>query len=154
MSYGIQQLAKKNDEGVYVFNTPFIPDKTKMPLFDPASDTGLFVAAALLHGKDTLGKRILAAAGYVTPNELVATFSEVTGKKTAVNQITWEQFRSFLPPPVAEELTGNFQLIADPGYYVGEPADALDKSIGLVATAGLGKPTSWKDYAEKNAEKA
>jgi hypothetical protein len=121
-----------------------------IPLFNPADDTGLFVSAILLHGSATIGKRILGATGYFTPDEIAQTYSEVTGTKVVTNQITVKQFHDALPPPVAEELTGNFQLVGSPGYYVGEPADALDKSIELVVSAGLRKPTSWRAYAEKN----
>ena len=143
---------RKNDQGIYVFNVPFDPKTTRLPLFDAADDTGLFVSAILLHGSATIGKRILAATGYFTPDEIAGTYSEVTGIKTVTNQITWKQFRDALPPPVADEIMANFQLVESPGYYVGEPTDALDKSIELVTSAGLRKPTSWKTYAEKNTK--
>ena len=48
------------------------------------------------------------------------------------------------------KVTTNFELVISPGYYAGEPGDAVDKSIDLVAKSGLRKPTSWKDYAAKN----
>jgi hypothetical protein len=115
---------------------------------------GLFVAASLLLSDETLNKRVLASAGYVTPNEVGKIVTEVTGKPVIVKQITFEQFHGFLPPPVADELTGNFELVVDPGYYAGEPADALDKSIALVAKAGLRKPVSLKEYIQKQVEKA
>jgi uncharacterized protein YbjT (DUF2867 family) len=151
MSYPIGKI-QKNDQGIYVFNVPFDPKTTRIPLFDPADDAGLFVCAILLHGSATIGKRVLAATGYFTPDEIAQTYGEVTGEETVTNQITFEQFSGDLPPAVAEELTGNFQLVESPGYYVGEPADALDKSIELVASAGLRKPTSWRAYVEKNTK--
>jgi hypothetical protein len=65
-----------------------------------------------------------------------------------------DMFKSFLPPAQADELAANFELMEDPGYYVGEPADAVDKSIKLVTkTAGLGKPTTWKEYVKTHFKK-
>ena len=149
MTYPISKI-QKNEQGVHVFNVPFDPKTTRMPLFDAADDAGLFVSAILLHGSATIGKRILGATGYFTPDEITQTYNEVTGTKAVANQITFKEFRDTIPPSVAEELTGNMQLVESPGYYVGEPADALDKSIELVASAGLRKPTSWRAFVEKN----
>jgi NmrA-like family len=141
---------KPTDDGTYVYTVPFSPSNTKMPACAPAEDAGLFIAAILLHGKDTLGKRVLGASGWISADEMVKGFSEVTGHKAKSNQITFKQFHDFMPPAAADELTGNFQLIEDPGYFVGEPADALDKSIELVTSAGLRKPTSWNDFVKKH----
>jgi len=154
MSYMLNTAMKKNDAGTYVLTTPFPPDQTKIPLFDPGNDMGLFTAAALLLGQETINKRILCSSGYVTPNEIISTFSAVTGSKAVINKITFEQFHAAFPPMMADELTGNFQLVVDPGYYAGEPADGVDKSIKMVAKAGLRKPVSWKEYVETNAGKA
>jgi uncharacterized protein YbjT (DUF2867 family) len=152
MSYIWGTALKKTDDG-FVWATPFPPDSTRIPLFDPASDMGLFVAASLLLSEETLNKRVLAAGGYVTPNEIASIVTEVTGKPVTVHPITFEKFHSFLPAPVADELTGNFELVVDPGYYVGEPVDALDKSIALVTKAGLRKPVSLKDYIQRQVAK-
>ena len=149
MSFGLQSL-RKDEDGVYKFRVPFDAKTTKIPLFDPADDAGLFVAAILLHGESTLGKRVPAASAYVTPEEMVKGFSEVTGEKAETVRITYEQFGAALPPAAEEELTANFKLLEDPGYYVGEPADALDKSVELVESAGLRQPVSWTDYVKKH----
>lgn len=152
MSYIWGTALQKTEDG-YTWATPFTPESTKIPLFDPASDMGLFVAASLLLSAETLNKRVLAAGGYVTPNEVASIVGEVTGKPVTVKQITFKQFGSFLPEAARDELVGNFELVVDPGYYVGEPADALDKSIALVAKAGLRKPVSLKEYVQKQVDK-
>ena len=143
---------RKNDQGIYVFNVPFDPKTTRIPIFDAANDSGLFVGAILLHGSSTLGKRILAAAGYFTLDEIAQTLGEVTGTKTVTNRITYKQFQDALPPREAKEVTATYYLVESLEYYAGEPADALDKSIELVTSAGLRKPTSWKAYLEKNTK--
>lgn len=152
MSYIWGTALQKTDDG-FTWSTPFPKDSTRIPLFDPASDMGLFIAASLLLGDETLNRRILAAAGYVTPNEVASIVTGVTGKPVILKAITFEEFHGYLPPAVADELVGNFQLVVDPGYYVGEPADALEKSIALVAKAGLREPVSLRDYVQKQNDK-
>lgn len=153
MSYPLPSF-KKNDEGVYLWTTPLKADTAKIPLFDPASDTGLFVAAQLLQGKASLGKRILGSSGYVTPNEAAAIYSKITRNKAAINTIPLEVFKGFLPPAAAEDLAGNMQLVNEPGYYVGEPAGALEDSIKQVEEAGLPGLMTWEKYVVKHAEKS
>jgi hypothetical protein len=135
---------RQGDDGTYVYSLPF-PSTTKVPLIDIASDTGAFVSAALLNLDKTLNKRILGLCGYYEAGQIVREFEEVTGKKAVFNQVTYEQFRSFLPAPIAEELTENFRFIENPGYYAGEPANAAEESIKLVKEAGF-KLTSWKEF--------
>lgn len=153
MSYIWGTALQKTAEG-FTWSTPLDPDSTGIPLFDPASDMGLFVSASLLLQDETLNKRILAAAGYVTPNEVASIVKEITGKPVVVKKITFEEFHGYLSPAAADELVGNFQLVVDPGYYVGEPADALENSIALVEKAGLRKPVSLKHYIQKQIDKA
>jgi len=145
---------RPDKEGVYTWNVPFDKEKTKIPLIDAPNDSGLFVAAILLNLPETLNQRILGSSGYFTAPELAKTFAEVTGEKANIGSITYDQFKSFLPPAAADELAANFELFEAPGYFVGEPTDAVDKSIELVVKSGLPKPISWKDYVAKNFKKS
>lgn len=76
----------------------------------------------------------------------MSEFSEVIGKPATFNQVPADVFKTFLPPPVADELTENMQLLEDPGYYAGadlkESLDMLDE-----------KPITWKEFVEKNRSK-
>jgi hypothetical protein len=67
----------------------------------------------------------------------------VTGKKINFQQITADQYKSFLPPSMADELLENHLLIESPGYFNGaslqESLNALDE-----------KPTTWKEFVSKN----
>ncbi len=131
-------------DGTYAYTMPF-PATTKIPLIDIVADTGSFVSAVLLNLDKTLNKRILGSCGNVEAGQVVRDFEEVTGKKAVFNQVTYDQFHSFLPPAVADELTANFRFIEEPGYYFGEPAGAVEDSIKLVESAGF-KSTSWKEF--------
>lgn len=109
------------------------------------SSQGLFVKAALKLSEST-GRRILAAAEYISPNQLIAEFSEVTGHKATFAQVPVDVFKSFLPPQIADEMNDNMLLLQDPGYYQG--ADLTD-SLQLLDA----KPTTWKAFVAANKAK-
>jgi hypothetical protein len=72
---------------------------------------------------------------------MVAQWNEVTGKNLSFNQIPADLFKSFLPAPVAQELTENMLLLEDPGYFAGKD---LAESLALLDE----KPTTWKQFVE------
>ena len=137
-----QQQLRKGDDGVWTLAYPIPQDESIIPLISPADDLGLFVKPALRDPAKFNGKRILAAAGYYTPRQLLADFEEVTGHKTQFFPINGDMFKSFLPPHMAEELYENHLLMHEPGYYGGA---SLDESL---AALGGEKPTSWKDFVK------
>lgn len=104
---------------------------------------GLFVKAAIKHYPDQVGNQILAASQYISPNQLVADFSDVVGKPASFSQVPGDVYKSFLPPAVAEEMYENMLLLEDPGYYNG--AD-LAPTLALLDR----EPTSWKDFVKAN----
>ncbi|KAL1841905.1 hypothetical protein VTJ49DRAFT_6427 [Mycothermus thermophilus] len=130
------------DEGMFTLAYPFGPE-TRIPLIDPAEDTGKFVKAAIKHAAELNGKRLLAAAGYYTPERILEEFEEVTGNKTAFMQVSPEQYRAYLPANVAQEMLETHLFIADPGYYAGE---SLEESLKLLDE----KPTTWKEFVRRS----
>lgn len=113
--------------GAYTLALP-IPTTSPMPLIDTETDTGKFVKGILLNREKVLGKRILGAADYYTPTQIVDTFkaSKPADSKDAVAvEIQGEVFKGFLaktgaPPAIQEEMLQNMQLMPQFGYYGGE----------------------------------
>ena len=138
-------MLRKNDDGSYGLAFPVDGDKAQIPMFDVVGDTGKFVKAALKETNPS-GRHILGASEYITPNQLVNQFAEVTGKKATFSQVPAEVYQSFLPDAIAEELTENMLLLADVGYYAGED---LKPSLELLDE----KPTTWKDFVTANKAK-
>ncbi|CAG9947658.1 unnamed protein product [Clonostachys rosea f. rosea IK726] len=138
-------MIRKNEDGTFTWALPVDGDKAQVPVFDASGDTGLFVKAALKLSEPT-GRQILAAAEYISPNQLIAEFSEVTGRKATFAQVPGDVFKSFLPPQIADEMNDNMLLLQDPGYYQG--ADLAD-SLQLLDA----KPTTWKAFVEANKAK-
>ncbi|CAG9996933.1 unnamed protein product [Clonostachys byssicola] len=139
------EMIRKNEDGTFTWALPVDGDKAQVPVFDASGDTGLFVKAALKLSEPT-GRQILAAAEYISPNQLIAEFSEVTGHKATFAQVPVDVFKSFLPPQIADEMNDNMLLLQDPGYYQG--ADLAD-SLQLLDA----KPTTWKAFVEANKAK-
>ncbi|KAE8148743.1 hypothetical protein BDV25DRAFT_168251 [Aspergillus avenaceus] len=138
-----------NKQGdTYTLAWPVDLDKAQVPLFDVVNDTGKFVKAAIKHYPTALNQRILAATDYYTPRRIVEEFSQVTGYKVQAMQIPVDVFKSFLPPPVAQEMLENILLLENPGYYAGE---SLSPSHDLLDAED--KPTQWKEFAAQNKDK-
>ncbi|PGH15380.1 hypothetical protein AJ80_05564 [Polytolypa hystricis UAMH7299] len=138
------QMITKGEDGVYQLFYPVDGKKAKFPLFDAAEDTGLFVKACLKNADKLQGKRILEASEYLTAEEIIDTFSKVTGKKAAFIQVTPEQYKASLPEAVAEEYLENQLFVEEPGYFLGK---SLDDSLKLLES----KPTTWAEFVKKNA---
>ena len=90
------------------------------------------------------GKRILEATGYFTAEEVISTFTKVTGKKAVFIQVTPDQYKAALPAAVGQEFLENHLFIEEPGYFLGE---SLDESHKLLDA----KPTTFEEFLAKNA---
>lgn len=108
----------------FVFNAAF-PKSTHVPLFDAAGDTGKFVKAILLNREKLLGKRVLAATDYYTPDDMIKAFQAAypkAGKGVQFNQLSEDVYKSILgsagmPKKVQNELYENMMFMDEFGYY-------------------------------------
>jgi uncharacterized protein YbjT (DUF2867 family) len=115
-----------NMQGPYSFALP-IPTDSPMPLFDTERDTGKFIKAILLHREQTLGKQILGATDYYTPEQIIADFQAVKsqegqgGKAIQVPEAAFKKVLAGkgLPEPVQDEMLENMLLMPQFGYYGG-----------------------------------
>lgn len=121
-----KSFAPNPENGTYRFALP-IPANSPMPLFDTGSDTGKFVKAILLNREKCLGKHVLGATDYYTPEQIVEQFKEVkpkAGRGATYAELPPEVFKGFLgktgmPELVQEEMLQNMQLMPQFGYYFG-----------------------------------
>jgi hypothetical protein len=104
--------------------------------------SGKYFVAVTRNPSHVLGKQVYAAADYYTPARIVAEFQDVTGKKAQYVQLEHDVYKSFLPPPIAQELLENELLCEDPGFFAG---GSLTEGHKLLAEIGLA-PTTWKDF--------
>lgn len=91
----------------------------------------------------TVNKRVYGATDYYPLSRLLSDFSSAMGKPAEANFVSHDTFKSFMPPPAAQEMLENWLLLETPGYYNG--AD-LAESLALLED----KPVAWRDFVEKN----
>lgn len=132
----------KGEDGVYNWALP-VSENAQFPLFDVSEDTGKFVKAVLKNADKMNGKQVLAATAYYTPKQIVADFEEASGQKARYIQISGDQFKSYLPEFMAEEMLQNHILLDTTGYYAGA---SLDESLNLLEE----KPITWKEFVKKS----
>lgn len=136
-----KSFAPNPENGTYRFALP-IPANSPMPLFATGSDTGKFVKAILLNREKCLGKHVLGATDYYTPEQIVEQFKEVkpnAGRGATYAELPPEVFKGFLgktgmPEPVQEEMLQNMQLMPQFGYYFGA---SLKETHDVSFTPGL-----------------
>lgn len=134
---------RPDQSGVPTYAAPWNPSTSHVPMFDTA-DTGKYVGGILLQDPQSVnGKYINMVSQWRTPREIVDTISAVSGTKVEFRSVPAEVFQSFLPAPVAEELTENFVLVGEYSYY-GPGAEQQqtehDRVLGDMTT------TTWEDY--------
>jgi hypothetical protein len=119
---------------------PGVPkDKKVIPLLWAEEDTGKFVKGILKNRESLLGKRVLAADRYYSTEEMVQIFSDVKPKAgNGAQAITLppEVYRDVLmktgmPEFAAVELSENFEMCAQCGYYGGADVEEFH-SVSLI----------------------
>ncbi|KAJ6070549.1 NmrA family transcriptional regulator [Penicillium canescens] len=135
-------MLRKGDDETYTLAYP-VGKQAKFPLFDAAEDTGKFIKAIIKNREKLLGKQVLGATDYYTPERIIEEFQEVTGKKAKYLQIPAEDYKAALPTVMAVELLENHLFIEDPGYFNGA---GLEKSLAILEE----KPTTWKEFIKKS----
>jgi hypothetical protein len=119
----------------YVVAWPVTPT-TPMPLIDTTTDTGKWITAILSKPSETSGKRFPAAAGWITPEEIAATSSEITGIEVWFRQIPDEVLKSFLPPSQADMRLAGLVVCRDCGYLGPDARAEVAESLKVC----------WKEY--------
>ena len=121
-----KMLRPNPNNGAFTLALP-MPTSSPIPLLDTESDTGKFVKGILLNREKTLGKQILGATDYYTPNQIVEIFKDskpVDSVGAAAVEISGDMFKGFLaktgaPAAIQEEMLQNMQLMPQFGYYGG-----------------------------------
>ncbi|KAF5861644.1 hypothetical protein ETB97_012731 [Aspergillus alliaceus] len=135
-------LLRKGDDETYILAYP-VSKQAKFPLFDAAEDTGKFIKAIIKNREKLLGKQVLGATDYYTPERIVEEFQEITGQKAKYLQIPPEDFKAAYPPTIAAEFLENHLFIEEPGYFNGA---SLEKSLEILEEG----TTSWREFLKKS----
>ncbi|KFZ25080.1 hypothetical protein V502_00436 [Pseudogymnoascus sp. VKM F-4520 (FW-2644)] len=132
---------------VFTLALPIPTDKPVIPLIYAEEDSGKFVKGILKHRDQLLGKRINAATKYYSTEEMVREFEDVyqgLGKGARAAQLPVDVYRDIvqkggMPSDIAEEISQNLEMLADPGYFDGADVEKdhwiLDEPV-----------TTWKEF--------
>lgn len=144
----MSNLHPKPQNGTLTLTFPWDGDKTQVPLFDAAADTGKFVAGLLAADpSSTNGRRVHAVSEWMTPNQIAEAFSRALGEEVKFQSVPAEVFQSFMPPNGAEELTENMVLVRDYSYY-GQGAEKEQPKHNEIL--GGMKPTTFAEFLQAN----
>lgn len=139
------QLLCPADDGTWTMTLATLRPTASFPMFAP-EDTGKFVKGMLTHWEEARGRHILGATVYMTAEKVLATFKEVfpkAGAKAKFVYVPEDAYRKSLgdqgfPEYVTAEMTENFRLMGEFGYFGGESLDWTHSVID-------DELTTWKD---------
>ena len=145
----IKSGIRSGPDGVPTLALPWNAEKTMVPAFSPADDTGKFVSGILSQEPASVnGKYIHAVSEWITPAKMLEEVSKAAGKDIKFTELSDEAYLKTLPPPLALELGETMFLIRDYSYYgIGEEKN--QGSSNAILPEGV-KPTSWVEFVEKN----
>ena len=129
----------ENEE--FVFTVAQKPT-TLVPMYS-VYDTGGWVLEAFDHPKKYLGCDIVAVSQYLSYPELVATFTEVTGKKARFNYLPLDVFKTF-GFPGCEELACNLKFFDDINDGLKE-----DRRCSFENSTNVYKGETWKQFLNR-----
>lgn len=111
------------------------------------TDTGKFVAPALLDLAKYNGKRFTSATAFYTPKQMIKTWKLVTGKNVTYTQIPIGAARgSAMTPKMAEALKESAGLINEYSYFRPTGKKSLEWTLAQVEDP----PTSWETFVRAN----
>ena len=145
----IKSSIRAGPNGVPTLTLPWDAEKTMVPVFSPADDTGKFVTGILSQDRASVnGRYVHAVSEWITPAKMLEAVSAAAGKEVKLQQVSNETYLKMLPPPVALELGETMFLIRDYSYYgLGEEKEQSESNAVLLEGV---KPTSWVEFVEKN----
>jgi uncharacterized protein YbjT (DUF2867 family) len=134
--------------GVPTFSMPWDLEKTQVGLLDTAGDTGQFVAGLLLADpKSVDGFRVQGVSEWSTPKDIVETLSKTIGTKVEFKEVSGEEYESYLPKPIAEEMKENMLLVRDWSYF-GKGTEKKQAESNKIL--GDMKLTTFEEFVKRN----
>ncbi len=130
------------------FKMPWNAEKTQVALLDVVGDTGKFVAGLLLADpKSVDGFQVNGVSEWMTPKQIVDTLSKTVGTQVDFQEVSADEYESYLPPPVAKELKENMLLIRDYSYFGKDTEKTQTESNKILGDMKL---TTWEEFVKNN----
>ena len=104
--------------GTVIYQSPLRAD-VGLPIIDMEADFGLFVSPIFENPNKYIGKRILAAAAYMTVEQMASAYTKVTGEAVTISRASPEDMP--LPDRVKAEIMRSVNSHNAIGFFNGEP---------------------------------
>jgi uncharacterized protein YbjT (DUF2867 family) len=141
---------KKMDDNSWILIRPNSPG-TKYPLIDAVDDGGKFVGAILADPEKFEGKKLCAAEGFYSLEQICKIVSKATGEKVAYKQVSVDEFRKGLVEAFGGEhdlvdiFVEAFAFYEDPGYF----GPASEELVHWAKENARGTLTTFEEFLEK-----
>ncbi|KAG9286193.1 hypothetical protein G9A89_014179 [Geosiphon pyriformis] len=133
-------------EGYAEIRVPIFQADSLIPIFDASNDTGPIVAKIIEEGPQKWnGKRVAAAAEYISFQKIAETLTKVRGKEHRFISLSKEETAKEFPYLANEEIFEMNGWIKDFGYF-GEDAALSDLSIAKELHPSI---ATFEQYAQK-----
>jgi hypothetical protein len=140
-------LSRTAPDGTVILSRHTSPT-AKHPLIAVTSDTGKFIGAILADPDKYVGKTLCAAVELHSWDEIVETYSKVTGRKTVYEQVPVEEYRRVLPEIVADGFIEVFSYVDEFGYYGPDTKELVE----WAGSQARGKLTTLEEYLNQHPE--
>lgn len=119
------------------------PPAMQMPVVDIA-DTGKYLAPVLRDPARYHGKRLTCATAFYTAQEMIETWSRVSGRQ--VRLITEEEIPTVIDDPFHQKMARAMPLLTEYGYYGPTGPKDLEWTLAQMDEGKDGRLTSWEDF--------
>lgn len=134
----------------------YLPREFRAPFADPTSATGPAVLDIFSHPEEYAGKSMPVIGDIITPDEIVTTFTRVTGRKAAYSSAyTREELLHHFPDFAANEtlvreLLGMAEYATEYGYYQKDRDLAWSRKLNpnSLSWEQFLRATGWQGHAQ------
>ncbi|KAB5562999.1 hypothetical protein GE09DRAFT_1219582 [Coniochaeta sp. 2T2.1] len=114
----------------------------KFPLVAAAEDTGKFVGAILAEPEKFEGRRIEAAVGMYSWEDVAEVMTMVMGTKVVYRQVPVDEFKQILPPTATDVFVEAYSYSEEFGYFGRNTEDLVEKGSKITR----GKSTTLEEW--------
>ncbi|KAM0755459.1 NmrA-domain-containing protein [Meredithblackwellia eburnea MCA 4105] len=127
-NFSTMMVPRKGEDGTYTLALP-VKASAQVPVLDAQRDYGAYVVEAIESPSFGAGSEVLAAKEYISFADIVAKWSEVSGK-TIKHQELPDEVMVKLVPHGGEELVEMLRFFQDFGYFGGKDIAPSQKDLG------------------------
>jgi len=116
----------------------------RWPLLAAVRDIGKFVGAVLADPDRFAGETLCCAQAFYSLEEMAALIAKTTGRDVVYREVSDDQFRAALPPPVADLFADAFGFYEECSYF----GPGAEEKVAFAAANARGKLMTLEEFFE------